>query len=1033
MEQDLDSILNSCFTEFNHSINHEHVLNHKKMLELDELVNSFKEIKEDQYNTSSHLFNPTNICDNKGCLQNRINKDGLIDVLNQLNIQSNNDNTQCILYINKEEYDTDSIEYDLATFAGSNIMSAVTGLESKQNNEIYNVLVSQKSYIMLCTSVKRICQILINYNQYIHKKQLTYLTRKKKKSIWKKMQNVADKYFGNKDKQKSNQDNDEIREIIYNKISDTYSNINLLNDFNHLIHEHSSNFEDIYNILSEKVYQNRSCDLSTCLLIQRNQRDRTEVDENANILNSLYFTYDNKQRITQQFIDRIHCHFFHSFDIGYRISKTEREQIINDNRNVEYNQYIDDEKYDDIERTRWIVGNKVQIYSESQQKWFNGEIMKVFNDPLGEWLVIDYAGHKSKEIQRFSKYIRPLSDHINKDKFVCKISELIKIKRDKYRNIQSIARIYNKQNKFVSTQYKSLQNGAKNILNEYRFGFRFFYHNYYKYHNGDSDPAAPFSSVPGVRHHPSNFGYPVKTLYIEAKHQNFKTELLENNIYGVGCSGWDNLYRKAVIQIQTECARKMVCHRTNSAKYYDMRHKEQIQMEHLMAAMAYCGYDELQKKFSETFRRTNNTESINDIKEKHRNYYFFGRLLRECVECFGMKHNNNDIIRLYHGINNYFMFKSLFGYIKGSFSTTTSYEVSVNFSANIGMILELNIDTKSWILQLMEGSEAASRITCFDMQWLSDYSNENEIFCIGGLNRFYFKSIIEAQTGINYGIYIEGLRQMTSGMSEKGISADSLDVNIPTNRVEQQMVYRLLAHQFDKHMATHKHAHKFKACPKYIDQLMEIHCNKVKYIQLNQKKHHILDCMLRIDNEWIDFDAVTTIFPNANHIKYYAYDKDLKFLQYDENNKSIYDSILSYIDQNVEYKINIIDISIPKKLMKPMKQFMSEEYEHKFRQRDWTVNVYYYDPIEKLSESLGFSVKEYIEKAKKNDSWREFVDSWLNNTNTKMNWLGTLLRQAGVEMSNFNIWDDYDKFGNVVIWMGVHKSSVYRGLYEPVD
>jgi len=65
-------------------------------------------------------------------------------------------------------------------------------------------------------------------------------------------------------------------------------------------------------------------------------------------------------------------------------------------------------KADDAKRNSWKLGSKVEIYSEGQRKWQKGEIMKIFTDNEGEWLVIKYAGFRTKEIQRFSNYIRPI-------------------------------------------------------------------------------------------------------------------------------------------------------------------------------------------------------------------------------------------------------------------------------------------------------------------------------------------------------------------------------------------------------------------------------------------------------------------------------------------------------------------------------------------------------------------------------------------------------------------------------------------------
>lgn len=71
-------------------------------------------------------------------------------------------------------------------------------------------------------------------------------------------------------------------------------------------------------------------------------------------------------------------------------------------------------KEDDALRTAWRKGSRVEIYSEKERRWIGGDITRIYNDREGEWLVIRFqavSGNqpaKSKEIQRFSNYVRPV-------------------------------------------------------------------------------------------------------------------------------------------------------------------------------------------------------------------------------------------------------------------------------------------------------------------------------------------------------------------------------------------------------------------------------------------------------------------------------------------------------------------------------------------------------------------------------------------------------------------------------------------------
>ena len=61
-------------------------------------------------------------------------------------------------------------------------------------------------------------------------------------------------------------------------------------------------------------------------------------------------------------------------------------------------------------REKWKVGSRVNIYSQTDKKWFTGKIAKVIQN-YEEWLLVVFKNDSgkifSKEIQRYSGMIRP--------------------------------------------------------------------------------------------------------------------------------------------------------------------------------------------------------------------------------------------------------------------------------------------------------------------------------------------------------------------------------------------------------------------------------------------------------------------------------------------------------------------------------------------------------------------------------------------------------------------------------------------------
>ena len=155
------------------------------------------------------------------------------------------------------------------------------------------------------------------------------------------------------------------------------------------------------------------------------------------------------------------------------------------------------------------------------------------------------------------------------------------------------------------------------------------------------------------------------------------------------------------------------------------------------------------------------------IKNRHRNYYWMARYLRESIECFGLKiPANNKSFQVYHGVNRFVTFSSAYSYIKGPLSTTRSYAVAQRFSVNQGMILELEINVDEW-----RQKTHINKMNCIDCAWISDFGAEQEVLFCGGINRFTFNTIIDVSSTIDYSKYIRGLRQMIYCTSNWNICA----------------------------------------------------------------------------------------------------------------------------------------------------------------------------------------------------------------------------------------------------------------------
>eukprot|EP01084_Bolivina_argentea_P304994 526826_1 len=177
---------------------------------------------------------------------------------------------------------------------------------------------------------------------------------------------------------------------------------------------------------------------------------------------------------------------------------------------------------------------------------------------------------------------------------------------------------------------------------------------------------------------------------------------------------------------------------------YGIQNESAISFTHLLSIIIYCSYDTLSFKFSETFRKRND-ENYKQLKSRHSNFYHLSKYLNEAVHVFGkcMFNDKNNIHSFFHGISENHMFDSMSAFIYGPFSTTASFEVSVNFTNhNNGIVLELN---------------PFKILRYFDCSWVSDFSNEREFLFISMNTPIRFINIINANLQIEYFIYTNAI------------------------------------------------------------------------------------------------------------------------------------------------------------------------------------------------------------------------------------------------------------------------------------
>eukprot|EP01084_Bolivina_argentea_P150186 262290_1 len=646
----------------------------------------------------------------------------------------------------------------------------------------------------------------------------------------------------------------------------------ILNNFNHLLRFHHAEFENIYHKLIEKCNDGKVCELSDCLMMKRNYRNRSSMQSD---FVDIYFNCNDMADIReQQILDKIHCFYFHSFDIGHKISYA--DSVLIQQKVEQEEKKVDD---DEIEHDTSIISLHKYLMNKKQS---------------------------SVHVNGFERIIR------DKTKFCDTInSERCSMPQSAYL---------------------------------YSYGFTFFYWENYKNNIETSDPIHS-------KNQEANPGYKLCDFYVKNKHKDLKNELLDNDICCIDMIHWLMLTVTADKHAKTNHFKTFQCLTDTYECAYGIKPGTTITSMHLLVIMVYCNFDKLQREFTETFRKLTKNETFSSLINRHSNYAHLARLLRESVECFSTNiphtfygreiHVNYDQQTifdktLYYGITIKSQFVSLDAYIKGPVSTTTDFNVALNFSAMTGMVLQFTLD-KEWSCNSLCG-------TCmFDCQFISDFPNELEIFFIGGYGRFVFKSILDVQAGNDYAPYVSVL----TAISDLCYGGKLVNRKIFLSKLELKLCSAIILCYLGKINSSDSPQIDFQSVmPQYIKTLAFAHFSSITHMSIFQP--NIYPNLQRIfyklffdDFQWIKMRLLIGVFPGLKEIEFLLQSTNEQFVE----NTNIYSSVLSLLkDLQTATFIQKIRIAIPNtRTVEYKANQIIKQFGNQFALFNWDISTYTVD------------------------------------------------------------------------------------------
>eukprot|EP01083_Nonionella_stella_P085609 237425_1 len=304
-----------------------------------------------------------------------------------------------------------------------------------------------------------------------------------------------------------------------------------------------------------------------------------------------------------------------------------------------------------------------------------------------------------------------------------------------------------------------LQNMQLFIMNHtststsFSIGLIFYYWPYYKNYN-DKNQLQMKTNWANVNDHG---GYAIGELFVEKKHASLKEELLACKY--VSKLTYKRISYKARQHIHSHHVKQTKAAGGDWMRFckFDIEEGTSLSIENLMCLITYCDYTELCTEFKSTFRSTKRFESLTEIKQRNREYWWLSKILRETVQVFGNNKEGRDYGSKWRNVTGPFYCGMSFVMAIPEFnirlcaptSTSTVRAIATKFTqGKQGMIIRVNNN----------GDALSARyLRCFQCAWISRFKEEAECLFFGGDYRIRIESIMVMRTRENFRKPLESL------------------------------------------------------------------------------------------------------------------------------------------------------------------------------------------------------------------------------------------------------------------------------------
>ena len=222
-------------------------------------------------------------------------------------------------------------------------------------------------------------------------------------------------------------------------------------------------------------------------------------------------------------------------------------------------------------------------------------------------------------------------------------------------------------------------------------------------------------------------GYTEQQLYVSCKYKTYKEEILTQ----IHIEEYELALIKARMYLKSPRIKAIKATEMAPILYkYGINEGDPIKLGHIVSVILYTDISAYCTEFSNTFRKLSSLESLNSVKKRNSSFWFQSKHFREMIECFGTC-GDEDMVQdaldaesgpFFTGLDVILAVPEFSIRLCSPTSTSKQISVSLNFSKNTGMIIELNNPKED---------VSANIVPFMDVSWISRFPDEDERIFVG--------------------------------------------------------------------------------------------------------------------------------------------------------------------------------------------------------------------------------------------------------------------------------------------------------------